>query len=512
MAYRVKSNNGKTVVLAQSHLAKIALSFSKEYSLINAVNLAALSKLVYGQFRDVEPALRLLTFKNRTNFSTDASPEVKPFLVPYLGKKTYATEGLTEIKADKSLFSIIDTQAFHYNDDEYNVLAFRGTQELKDFAADGFAPKHGFISGDVHKGFHDNFQAIKNQIREILAKPENTKCKTIIAGHSLGGAIGTLASAYISMNFKSEPCGQVMLYTYGSPRVGVVQWVDSFADRFIHFRHRRVHDPISMLPPHHSSMKMPSLPVRVISQAIGGIGLVVGEAIFRPGEAEYAFVHHGQGILLREGEKGAWVLKTDLKKEFVVPDGVGWNSKEALLAREFYMNVKAFSKGIGPHSMAGYFSNLFYLLQSAIKAWDHDPKIWLEINKTISKEQAEFIEVWKKARDKAATEFLVKPAVQSSTSVPESRQPISQEEKSAFYDDLIANATHLKMQADMEIKKWSQPDAKAKLLQLILPLTLTPPIEKELRFQLAVSKEAVPPPPPPPNGWDIVRPYQGVAT
>jgi hypothetical protein len=184
-------------------------------------------------------------------------------------------------------------------------------------------------------------------------------------------------------------------------------------------------------------MKMPSFPVRVISQTIGGIGLVVGEAIFRPGEAENAFIHHGQGILLREDEKGVGVIKTELKKEFVVSDGIGWNSKEALLARDFVKNATAFGKGISPHSMSGYFSNLFCLLKLAIEAWNHDPETWVEVNKVISQQEEEFIEVWKREREKAATEFGVKPAAASSTSTPEYRQPISHEETSAFYDERI---------------------------------------------------------------------------
>ncbi len=493
MVHRVKSNDGRTVVLTQSYQAKTALYFSKEYSLVNAVNLAALSLIVYEKFGDLKDTLESLSFKKRPNFSKVGEPLAMPFLVPYTGRKAYSTEGITEIKADESMFSIIDTQAFHYNDDEYNVFVFRGTQELKDFAADGFAPKHFFLGGDVHKGFHDNFQSVKNKINDILTKPENKKCKTIVTGHSLGGALATLTAAYASSKYMHDPCGQVMLYTYGSPRVGVVEWVDSFTDKFIHFRHRRVHDPISMLPPHHSSQKMPSLPVRLISGAIGGVALIVGEAIFRPGDASEAFIHHGQGILLREGEKGAWVIKTELKNEIVIPDGIGWNSKEALLAREFVKNITAFRHGITPHSMSGYFANLFHLLKEAIRAWEHDPKIWLEMNTSISKEETVFIETWKKERERDAVDFRTKPMVQNSTSTPESRQPISQLEKTAFYNDLISHGIHLKMQADNEIAIWNQPGAKGKLLRLIVPSDLTAAIEKEMRYQETVAIESAQP-------------------
>ncbi len=495
MAFKVSRNDGKTVVLTQSHHAKKALYFSNEYSLVNAVNLAALSKLVYSDFDiGVKDILSNLSFKYRKNFSTDSSPEVKPFLVPYLGKKSHATEGITDIKAEKFI-SFIDTQAFHYNDDEYNVFVFRGTQELRDFAADGFAPKCFFLAGEVHQGFLDCFQAIKNQIVKIMNMPENNQCKTIITGHSLGGALATLTAAYISMNYASAPCGQVMLYTYGSPRVGVVKWVETFSDKFIHFRHRRVHDPITMLPPHHSSMKMPSLQVMLISGleggAVAGTALIIGETIFNSDDASDAFVHHGQGILLREGPKGVGVIKTNLTKEIVVTDGVGWNSKEALLAREFVKNITAFSQGITPHAMSGYFANLFHLLKEAIRAWERDPAPWLEMNKSISKQEAELIGIWKSERERDAVDFRVKPAVQSSTSTPQSRQPISQTEKSAYYDDIIKNAVHLKMQADTEIGIWSQPGAKDRMLRMIIPGELTPDIEKEMKYQETVSEESV---------------------
>jgi hypothetical protein len=502
MPFKLASNDGKTVVLSQSQHAKIALCHTREYSLLNAVNLASLSYLVYNEYETVKEKLSRQSFRNRPTFNPLGTPDARPILLPYLGAKDHATEGIEPLAADSSLVSIINTQAFHFNDDEFNVLAFRGTQEVQDFIADGFAPKHYFLAGEVHKGFHDNFQAIKKQLVDLLAKPGNRKCKTIITGHSLGGALATLAAAYISSNYAADPCGQVMLYTYGSPRVGTVPWVDAFEGKFIHFRHRRVHDPITMLPPHHSSMQMPSLPVQILSGAMGGYGLVVGEAIFHPGESDFAFVHHGQGILLQEAGDKTWAARSDLKREFVVPDGVGWNSKEVLLAREFWMNVKGFSRGMGPHSIAGYFANLFRLLKQAIHAWEQDPRTIVEANRDLSGRQEESLAIWKRERENAAFAMRKPVAAASSTSSPDSRHSLSPENKAGFYDELVQHALSLKMQADGAVLTFSQPDAKARLLRLIAPIAPTPAFEKELRYQATVP---VYPPPPPPVGVDVLR-------
>jgi hypothetical protein len=154
MQVEVKNSDGKTVVLKQSYKAKIALHFSEKHCLVNALNLAVLSELSYGEYLETVKRLAALNFRDRVNLSRKGKSAIFPFLLPYTGTKPYSSEGITEILAAPSSLSIINTQGFHYNDDEFNIFVFRGTLEKQDLAADGFAPKIEFLGpGHVHEGF-----------------------------------------------------------------------------------------------------------------------------------------------------------------------------------------------------------------------------------------------------------------------------------------------------------------------------------------------------------------------
>ena len=67
----------------------------------------------------------------------------------------------------------------------------------------------------VHAGFHNEYLRYRGQI--IKHVDENPDKEIYITGHSLGGALATLASFDIASNRQRS----VNLYTYGSPRVGL---------------------------------------------------------------------------------------------------------------------------------------------------------------------------------------------------------------------------------------------------------------------------------------------------
>ena len=71
----------------------------------------------------------------------------------------------------------------------------------------------------VHRGFYDAWQALKTGVMQNIARAlEGTTHGTLyITGHSLGGAIATLAAYDISQEYKDH---RLVLYTFGSPRVG----------------------------------------------------------------------------------------------------------------------------------------------------------------------------------------------------------------------------------------------------------------------------------------------------
>lgn len=95
------------------------------------------------------------------------------------------------------------------------VVAFRGTQprSLEDIGVDinaGFAP-WGDNGGQVHRGFRAAFEGVREPLENWKTSAGIDVGKLVVCGHSLGGALATLAAS------RWKPAH---LVTIGSPRVG----------------------------------------------------------------------------------------------------------------------------------------------------------------------------------------------------------------------------------------------------------------------------------------------------
>ena len=126
-----------------------------------------------------------------------------------------------------------------WNKEEF-VLCFRGTEpdEFSDIKADLNAfPDRGQSGGWVHNGFQEELNKIWDQIL-LLLEHESGK-EFYITGHSLGGAMATLAASRLK---DKVDC----LFTYGSPRVGTKGFVKSF--NTLHYRHVNNNDIVPRLP------------------------------------------------------------------------------------------------------------------------------------------------------------------------------------------------------------------------------------------------------------------------
>lgn len=146
-------------------------------------------------------------------------------------KKTFDTEG---------------TQAILVDAGEYLVLSFRGTEadSLHDMKADAKAniTKCSVSEGQIHTGFRDAFNHVRREIEEEIIKDEYSDKPIFITGHSLGGALATVATKYLTHKGGIAAC-----YTFGSPRVGNDDWVNNIKTPI----HRVVNaaDCVTMLPP-----------------------------------------------------------------------------------------------------------------------------------------------------------------------------------------------------------------------------------------------------------------------
>lgn len=126
-----------------------------------------------------------------------------------------------------------ETQAFlarTTKEDGAMILAFRGTESLKDWMSD--VDIH-LVNGPVGK-VHEGFQCALNTVWRTLWKFLNDKFvrgqrSLWITGHSLGAALATLATAKIRLEQGHPVSG---LYTFGCPRVGNDEFSRAFDQDF----------------------------------------------------------------------------------------------------------------------------------------------------------------------------------------------------------------------------------------------------------------------------------------
>lgn len=130
-----------------------------------------------------------------------------------------------------------DTQAFMFKTDQLIVLAFRGSQELEDWRTN-FSTRLKQFSiktkmepleedwtpprGQVHRGFQSAWHSVEDKVIQQLEKwnkGQAAQMPLLITGHSLGGALATVAAAsLVKQKFKIQG-----VYTFGQPRVG--DWI-----------------------------------------------------------------------------------------------------------------------------------------------------------------------------------------------------------------------------------------------------------------------------------------------
>ncbi len=106
-------------------------------------------------------------------------------------------------------------QAALVEHEEYLCMVFRGTNELADWLdnINAFSTKELF--GEFHRGFWNSVEDVWKPINDkLLDLQQQRKRPLFIAGHSLGGAMATIAAAKLVHNDKPFTSA----YTFGQPR------------------------------------------------------------------------------------------------------------------------------------------------------------------------------------------------------------------------------------------------------------------------------------------------------
>jgi hypothetical protein len=105
------------------------------------------------------------------------------------------------------------------------------------------------VSGcEIHTGFGAAWAEVSSAVTSgvAAARKANPGYAVVSTGHSLGGAVATLAAAYLRAGSGTS----VDLYTYGSPRVGNGAFADFVsAQPGLETRVTHVDDPVPRLPP-----------------------------------------------------------------------------------------------------------------------------------------------------------------------------------------------------------------------------------------------------------------------
>ncbi len=236
-------------------LGKSVQSYRQAYSDRTAWLMACLSELAYIKFNP------LFQSENHKKWFLDAIKKLvgddkKSSLIKLIDmvgydsdkEKSQLTKELNLLKFQLvATFDCSGTQAIlvSQDQDKFIVLAFRGTEAMSitDIKTDAKAKTTWCeTGGKIHKGFSEAFEKVAMDIQNKINEPQFGGKPLFITGHSLGGALATVAAKKLSHEGGIAAC-----YTFGSPRIGDDEWIASMKTPV--YRVVNAADCVTMMPP-----------------------------------------------------------------------------------------------------------------------------------------------------------------------------------------------------------------------------------------------------------------------
>jgi len=365
MAYRLQSNDKSSIKLDYYHPYDLGITFSKKYLKSNALNLAILSALAYKNDKEIEKFfIDLKSRKNRLFDFIESENTKGPILYEIYSNKSHINlnknSKLTQFIHDEDEPKPTHTQLFLLNTKSIILIAVRGSEKVvkdwqNNFKAKEVEHPDGF--GQVHQGFLDCFNSVSKELIKYIKDNKEGK-KIIVTGHSLGGAIATLIATHIRHHITD----QVMLYTYGSPRVGDSEFVEHFTKKepFPYYRFVNGNDLVTMVPPPYMEIEYPL----VAALASRNTWLLADTLVDFDGKP---FTHLGTKVYIKRYSKEEISVAFDPNFRHyieVAKDRVEW--KDFVNPKEILDFIKS---PIADHSINNYISILASDLRNSIVAY-----------------------------------------------------------------------------------------------------------------------------------------------
>jgi hypothetical protein len=159
------------------------------------------------------------------------------FTLGHLALAAYSVSPLTDAAMKRTVFAnavtFLDppsgTQGFITADAENVVVAFCGTNDVKDWISNIQFGMRAESGGKAHRGFCTVLDVVWNRIVGTVQNLAGVGRRVWVTGHSLGGALATLAARRLPAALKP-----FAVHTFGQPRVG-----DSGFARKYNIKHHR---------------------------------------------------------------------------------------------------------------------------------------------------------------------------------------------------------------------------------------------------------------------------------
>ncbi|ROQ20159.1 lipase (class 3) [Marinimicrobium koreense] len=229
-------------------------------------------------------------------------------------------------------FSTGNTQAILLVSEKYAVLAFRGTEAtcIGDIKSDVSASTIDCITeGKVHSGFSEAFNLVESEVVSALKDPGLRNKPLYFTGHSLGGALATIAAKRITHKGGNAAC-----YTFGAPRVGDDTWISEIKTPI--YRLVNAADGVTMMPPGHAFIQTLSWVLRLIP----AVGISASSWIL---SRFSGYIHGGNMRYLTNCRKGNYK-----KVKLLYTVNIFYRAKGMIVNKMPWMNVLA------DHSISTY--------------------------------------------------------------------------------------------------------------------------------------------------------------